>query len=177
MEYEVHGPYELPKDKDKNSRDFIDFEKEAINNFWETIEKEAKGLKNACGCYIFTVNDIPYYVGKAEKQSFADECFSSHKKEHYRKATKKVQRGKPCLYFITKITKARGAFAKPSKNHHKDIDFLEKFFMALALEKNPNLTNEKHTRFIKNIIVPGFLNTKPGQPKGAHQKLKKVLGA
>ncbi len=175
MKFEIYGPFELPKDTDKNSRDFIDLGKEAINKFWSEIEEEVQGLKDACGCYIFVVNNKPYYVGKAEKQTFKDECFTDNKEKHYRKASKTIKKGSPRLYFIAKKTEGRDRFAKPSKRGHRDIEFLENFFIALAVERNINLTNSKNTRFIRNIIVPGFLNTGKGQPKEAHQNLKNVF--
>ena len=54
MKYDVYGPFEL--DRDKNH--YLKKTKSDVLNFWSAVEDEIKGLSNACGCYVFTINDL-----------------------------------------------------------------------------------------------------------------------
>lgn len=68
MKYKTFGPYEIPLDLGEfNKR----IDKEDIDKFWSNVDP---GLNNACGIYIFSIKtksrEKPWYVGKAQKQSF-----------------------------------------------------------------------------------------------------------
>ena len=83
--------------------------------------------------------------------------------------------GKPYLYFISKLTPT-GNFAKPSINGHKATEFLEDILIGMALSKNDQLENTKGTKLLKELVVPGIINTpKRKASKGAVQKLKNAL--
>lgn len=83
MFFYPHGPFIISK----KSNGLILATAEYLKQFWEEIDEEYPGLSCACGCYVFATRAgkgvIPWYVGKTEKQSFAKECFYSHKINHY----------------------------------------------------------------------------------------------
>ena len=71
MEYDVYGPYNL-RDRKKV---LISANKETQKNFWKKVKLDAEGLDKACGCYVFSINNVPFYVGMTQKRSFDKECF------------------------------------------------------------------------------------------------------
>jgi hypothetical protein len=48
--------------------------------------------------------------------------------------------------------------------------------MSLGLNRNEKIMNEKRTKFIREMVVPGILNTGKGQTTSPARVLKKVLG-
>ncbi|MGB8901022.1 MAG: hypothetical protein WCC90_18035 [Methylocella sp.] len=48
--------------------------------------------------------------------------------------------------------------------------------IGIALKRNEKLANVRKTKLLKEMIVPGVLNSQPGPPGGAVQDLKKALG-
>ena len=144
--------------------------------FWNAVEETVAGLPDACGCYVFLVGTRAWYIGKAEKQTFRMECFSAHKLNQYNKALQYVQ-SVPRLIFLVKITPA-GYAAKHSKNGHKDIELLEKLLIGVALRKNPDILNVKDTKLLREMHVPGLINTGKGEGKAhAVQALRKAVGS
>ena len=83
---------------------------------------------------------------------FRGEIFQPHKREHYI--------GTPILHLIAKVEPTRGNFARSSQRGGRDIDALETAMIAMALNANPNVRNDKKTWFIRNCYVPGIF----GQP-------------
>jgi hypothetical protein len=79
------------------------------------------------------------------------------------------------LYLIPKLTKTL-KFSKPSENGHYDIEFLETMLIGIALDTNPELANIKKTKLLKEMVVPGVINTKPGAPPKSVQDLQNALG-
>lgn len=65
-------------------------DKQSLSAFWNAVD-ELCGyqISTACGCYVFSIRAgrgvLPWYVGKAEKQSFRAECFAAHKLNIYNK--------------------------------------------------------------------------------------------
>jgi hypothetical protein len=52
---------------------------------------------------------------------------------------------------------------------------LERWLIATAIEKNPDLINNKETRFLRNIHVTGLFNAGKGEATVDSQKLRKAL--
>lgn len=170
MKFYPYGPYEVPRNGRLIARD-----KKSKKLFWEQLEAQEKGISEACGCYIFTINGKAWYVGMAERQTFKLECFSLHKIVQYNEALQQVK-GKPKIIFLAKLTPSDN-FSKPSKRGHIDITVLENMLIGLALSKNPRLQNVKGTKFLKEMQVPGILNTRKGVGHSAAvQTFKKSLG-
>lgn len=178
MEYDIFGPFPL---RDRKRR-FIGRDAHSQKIFWTNVASECEGLNKACGCYIFVVNNKPYYVGKTEARSFDRECLTPRNQNIFKDVLNERYRGKPSLYLIAKLTKngrrTRNGrrFAKPSKTRHSDIEFLETLFIGQALKKNPNLENILKTKKLKKMHVPGFLNTRRGSNTISSSQLKVILG-
>lgn len=174
MNFDIYGPYNLPKCKG-----LIDRSADAKRAFWDAVEEDAPGLSNACGCYIYVVKakrgTLPWYVGITTKRTFRDEALGAHQLNHYNPAITRKVGVSPQLLFIAKKT-PQGRFAAPSQNVQRDIEFLEKFMFGVALNRNSSLSNSKNTKFLKKMVVPGVLNSPRRKPKLSEKALKDVLG-
>ena len=171
MKYEVHGPFKVPR-----NRRLIDHSPVARRTFWETVDDCETGLSKAVGCYVFCIGRRPWYVGVAERQAFDRECFALHKIVAFNSALNKVAKGQPQLVLISKMTNS-GRFAKPTTNAHKSSQFLEDMMIGMALAANPEIVNVKGTKFSKELVVPGVINTPLGKWKKTSVKfLKSALG-
>lgn len=130
-EFTVHGPFVVPVEKRKNGR-MVSISK--LKVFWE----ETGELRDRKGIYVFCVRAgkgiTPVYVGKTGKRSFEYEAFADHKlANHYNPALLDGQ-GTPVLFLIAH-PKSKGAVNK------RLIDQLETFFIDVAYQKNPDLSN------------------------------------
>lgn len=58
-----------------------------------------------------------------------------------------------------------------------DIRALEQLLIGAAIDRNPNLRNIKDTKVLREMNVPGFLNTKKGQATSESvQEFKRAIG-
>lgn len=180
MEYSIHGPFEIKRVKNKkNKKTIVDHSKEAKKIFWDIVsEKDDSDLPSSCGCYLFAIKASkgikPWYVGLAAKQSFEKECFTHQKINIYNDVLMKCGNGTPILFLIRKLTK-KGKFVKSSKNGHKDIVFLETMLIGTAIEKNPHLMNIQKTKYLKELCVPGLINTPKKKPSHPEHEFKKAI--
>lgn len=170
VNYEIFGPYEVPREGDLVSR-----EAKIRNKFWKEVDEDEEGLQDACGCYMLVIRNKAWYVGMAEKQSFKNECFQLHKIVQYDSALQKAK-GIPYLIFLAKMTPS-GSFASPGKNGYSDVRALEQLLIGAAIDRNPKLCNIKDTKVLRHMNVPGFLNSKKGQATSrAVQEFKRAIG-
>ena len=90
MKYKIYGPFEIPMLEGEFKKRI---DKEDINKFWRDVRSVDTGLESACGCYILSIKtnskEKPWYVGKAQSQSFSEECFTYHKIVQYHEALEK----------------------------------------------------------------------------------------
>ncbi len=146
--------------------------------FWKYVERKKPGLCAACGCYTFAIKHgdkiTPWYVGRAEKQSFKAECSTAHKMLKFYHVSQK--NGTPMLYFLARMTLRRETFAKPSKNGRADVRALEIMLISMALGQNPKLLNKKGTRFLRQITIPGVYHADQGKPSAVQSEMRKMLG-
>ena len=119
----------------------------------------------------------PWYVGKAQRQTFNQECFRSDKLVYYSE-TISGRQGTPVMFLIAKETPNRDNYANPSKTKtgHRDIDFLEQHLIGKALNRNWELCNIKSTKMYSELVVPGVFNSPKGNPGAAAKQLKILLG-
>jgi hypothetical protein len=175
MKFAIYGPYEIPR-----SNGLVETAAASKNKFWADVGASVTGLPDACGCYVFAVKarrgTLPWYVGLTTKRTFRDEALGYYQVIQYGQALGRKVGVKPMLFLLAKET-PKGRFAKPSRNSHKDVEFLERFMFALALNRNPKLRNTKNTRFLKKLVVPGVINSPRRPPKGSERELKAVLGS
>lgn len=170
MNYKVFGPYPIRRDGRLISKT-----RDHLRAFWSEIDAEAKGLSDACGCYVFSIRRRAWYVGLAEKQSFCQECFALHKLTQYNYALQHVS-GEPQLHLLAKLTPT-GRFASPGVSGHRDIQFLETLLIGMALNQNENLQNVRGTKFLREMRVPGILRTARGEGRLAPvRSLRDALG-
>ncbi len=139
------------------------------------LERHEAGLSSACGCYVFAIHAgkgyTPYYVGQASKSSIFREALNPSNREKYNKVSESA--GKPLLFFLPKRTPG-GKYKKRGRKSNT-INFLERWLIAAAIEKNPSLINTKETRFLRNISIAGIFNAKKGKPTKPSRELKKAL--
>ena len=169
-------PYKAINIPRKNGR--IDRDKISLSNFWLKVNEMDSELSGAVGCYIFSIRAgrglLPWYVGLAEKQTFRKECFGIHKLINYNDALN-GRKGTPVLTLIAKYTNTE-RFAKPSKNGHTDIRFLENMLIGACIRRNPNLLNIKKTKLLKEMIVPGLLNNTKGRDYLDVKEFRSLIG-
>ena len=48
--------------------------------------------------------------------------------------------------------------------------------MSMALSANEKLINVQGVAWLRNIVIPGFINTGQGKPRREAQDLKRMLG-
>ena len=147
--------------------------------FWATVDSPTEdGVSGSIGCYIFSVRAgrgiLPWYVGLAEKQSFRKECFTSHKLVHYNNVLAS-QKGTPMMTFISKYTPG-GKLLNPTGNEHRDIKFLERMLISNCLQRNPCVSNARDTKLLRDMVVPGLLNSPTGMPPSSVSAFKTLIG-
>jgi len=170
VRFNVYGPVPVPRDGHRVSR-----HRDERRAFWAEVESAAQGLSGACGCYILVLRRRAWYVGLAERQSFKKECFTHHKLLLYNEALDS-RRGRPSLLFLAKET-PRGRFAKPTRAGHRSVRMLENVLIGLAIRRNRKLLNIRGTKLLREMIVPGVLNTERGTARALPvQALRRSLG-
>ena len=78
MRFAFYGGFELPRRNGLINDTIL-----AKNAYWADVNDKMEGLANACGCYIFSAQNIPWYVCLAARQSFQNECLTHHKVNIY----------------------------------------------------------------------------------------------
>lgn len=171
MHFEIYGSFPVARKGNLVSRS-----REDKRTFWAAVEDAEPGLSDACGCYVFVIRNRAWYVGMAERQSFKKECFALHKITQYNEALSHVS-GNPTLLLLPKLTPG-GRFASPTTRGHADVRLLENLLIGSALGRNAQLQNVKGTRLLREMNVPGFLNSRQGQARAnLVQSFKRAVGA
>ncbi len=169
MYFYPFGPFEITR-----NGTCISEHKDDKQQFWHNVEEQEKSLPDACGCYIFIINNKVWYVGRTKKQGFRGECFADHKIKIFDKALIE-HKGIPKLILIARYTNS-DRLSQPS-NGHNDIVFLEKILIGYGVKCNPDLLNVKDTKYLRELTVPGVINTGRGEANAKSvQSLKQVLG-
>jgi hypothetical protein len=175
MNFLPHTAIEIPR----RSGGLIAADKISLAQFWDRVEVELEtGLSGAIGCYIFSVRAgkgvLPWYVGLAEKQSFKKECFTSHKLVHYNNVVSE-RKGTPLLTLVSKYTPG-GKLLNPTGNSHRDIQFLEALLIANCMARNGDLYNKRDTKLLREMVVPGLLNTAAGKSPSSVVAFRNLVG-
>lgn len=175
MNFVPHTSIEIPR----SSSGLIAGEKASLAKFWDRVETELEeGLSGGIGCYIFSVRAgkgvLPWYVGLAEKQSFRKECFASHKLVHYNNVVAD-RKGTPLLTLVAKYTPG-SKVVSPTGNEHRDIQFLESMLISSCLGRNSDLYNKRDTKLLREMVVPGLLNTPQGKLATSVSEFRSLVG-
>ena len=186
MRFNVYGPYEVPLEY--GDVDWLD--PNDLKFFWEEIvEQTVPRLSSACGVYIFgmtgaegrkkgiAAKTLPWYVGKAEKQTFKEECFNSRNLNNYNKTitTTYKNKGRPLLYLLARHNDD-GEFSKTTKEEYPGVQFVERMMIQMSLASNNQLLNTDFTKDAKTTNIRGFIhdNTR-GRDTSSVRQLKETL--
>jgi hypothetical protein len=136
-------------------------------------------LSGGCGCYVVAAaggnGSLPHYVGLTTRRTFSEECSAPHVTKHFNDVIAGKPKLRPQLFLVAKLT-PKGRFAKPSAAQHADIEFLETYMIALALDRNADLRNQKQTTYLRRLRVEGFFNAGQGKPSPSASSLRALLG-
>lgn len=174
MRFDVAGPFELRRYGSKKI-----LTDESLADLKVQLEEWETGLAEACGCYLFAMRAgkglMPYYVGQACKRSLSKEALNSANIVKFNKILSN-RNGTPVIFLLPMRTPS-GKFRKQKKTNGglNELDFLERWLIAAALEKNSTLINNKETYFLRNIHVSGIFNPRQGEATLASQELAKAL--
>jgi hypothetical protein len=173
MIYRVYGGFKL----DRKCNGHIDVARAAKAAFWHLVQEAKEGLSDGCGIYLFVMKSggglMPWYVGKAEQQSFKKEIFTHHKLTYYNDVVTNKQ-GTPYIYFIPRMS-PNDRLCKPAIN--KSVRFLETLLVGMALQRNEDLKNVSGTALLKTLQVRGVINSGiKGHPGAPAAELKSALG-
>ena len=173
MDFGVIGPIKLSRHGKKRL-----ITAESVKELIKELESREEGLSQACGCYVFAKNTgkglMPWYVGQACKQPLAAEALNPTNREKYN--TVLDAQGSPVLFFLPLRTPTGKLRKRPKgKGRIRALDFLEKWLIAAALERNENLKNNQQTVFLRTIHVTGILNARKGGSTKASQSLSRTL--
>lgn len=176
MNFEVLGPFFI-KTPNMITIDQIKELKKSIKE-----DADLTGLLSGPGCYVFGVKSsrskrvMPWYVGKAEKQSVLKEATNAAHLQMYNEVLNIYVRGRPALIFLPQVTPtgrpaalAKGSGKKPS------VEFMEDWLIAAALKSNPRLINIKKTKMLNKLWVRGLFNARPGDSNSESKALKASL--
>ena len=176
MNYDIFGPYALPK-KTAAKGKVLDLSAKSLRPFWEAIEEnEGIDLRNGRGCYLFAHKAgggfKPWYVGQS-KGPFAKEVFTPKNKGHYSEVYSDLGAATPVIFLIARLTTGGGLSERSLSS--KEVDFIEQKLIGLALAKNPDLINVANTRHHKGLVIPGIHNHS-GSLSPAARNLRTALG-
>ena len=176
MNYDIYGPYALPKKNAAKGR-VLDLSAKRLRLFWEDIEEDQGiDVREGRGCYLFAHRAgggfKPWYVGQS-KGPFAKEVFSAKNKGHYRDVYSDLGAATPVIFLIARLTNG-GDLSKRSLSS-KEVDFIEQKLMGLALARNPGLINVANMKHHKRLVIPGIHNHS-GSLSPAARDLRTALG-
>jgi len=174
MSFELSGSLIIPK----KENGLINSDKGALREFWSYVDESyGDSISCAVGCYVYSIRAgkgiLPWYVGLAEKQVFSDECFSTSKLNYYNDAIA-ARKGTPELFLIIRTTEG-GKISKPTVNEYKDVQTLESMLIKTCIDRNPELYNIKETKYLREMVVPGYLNNPKGRDTKRIKELQEIL--
>ncbi|WP_211443003.1 hypothetical protein [Collimonas humicola] len=176
MKFEVLGPYYFP------TRTII--KADHIKKLKATALEDPFGasLLSGPGCYVFGVKSsgsarvVPWYVGKAERQSVLKESTNGSHLQLYNEILDEYKRGRPALYFVPAVTlQGRGRSPVQKGGKMPAVDFLEDWLIARALQSNPGLWNARKTKLLRELSVRGIFNPTKGDMTLPSASLKECL--
>lgn len=172
MKFKIFGPFAIELDTYGNIPN-------SMNAFWSAVESSHPGLSSARGCYLFGIRSsggpriVPWYIGKTNRQAFDPECFMPHQRNHYSRAVNFYERARPFLYLVAQMMAHGQKFYRGRAPH--DIEFLETYLIGFGLRANEDLLNKRATKFYRETVLPGFLNSGAGHPGNPANDLRSTL--
>ena len=153
---QVFGPFPIECEKATSGRIIP---KAGINGFWS--QEGVKTCVAKQGCYVFAMQASkgykPWYVGKATKGGFAQECFTTDKLHRYDESLALSGKGTPVLYFIA----ASGTKKKVPKKY---IDQLETLLIHEAYSVNYQIRQKSKIKTAPQWGIKGVIRGGKGKP-------------
>jgi len=172
MNFDVAGPFDITRHGKKKN-----IAKESLADLKEQMEEREVGLSESCGCYVFAKRAgkgiIPWYVGQACRRPILKEALNDSNIIKYNKVLD--QNGTPLLFVLPARTPQGKLRRRPEKPELPVLDFLERWLISVAIDRNPDLINSKETRFLRSLHVAGIFNAKQGESTSASKKLSRTL--
>ncbi|MGH8444650.1 MAG: hypothetical protein ACREVL_05245 [Solimonas sp.] len=173
--FEIFGPFDLPL----TVAGRLDLSSAARTRFWMEVEGRESGLGSACGCFVFSVRNgrqtLPWYVGRAESQPFADHCLGDACLPIYARALEGLQPYCAHLHLLAKLTPT-GHPSRAARHAHAEIAFIERVLIDLALTRNPQLMNYSDDELPRSLCIPGLLNPQDAPLTIDARALRSILG-
>jgi hypothetical protein len=175
MNFFPHSAIEIPR----HQNGLVAADKNSLQLFWSQVDIQLEAnLSDGIGCYIFSIRAgrgvLPWYVGLAERQSFSRECFTAHKINHYNNAIAD-RAGRPLLTLIAKYSPGQRLISATG-SEHRDIQFLEGMLLSTCLRRNPDLYNKRDTKLLREMVVPGLINTPQGKAHTSVAEFRDLIG-
>jgi hypothetical protein len=172
MRYAVTGPFKIGRTASGR------VDRSQLGALWALADHQWQGLASACGVYLFCIQPsgsqrlVPWYVGKTGG-TFKGESFDYHKLEAYNSALDEYKACTPYLILVPRLTPG-GRFI--NREEPADIELLEYYFIALAMQSNPRLYNRRDTTFFRELEIDGVTTNHGGHPGTSALALKRALG-
>lgn len=193
MNFKVYGPFLLNSHSGSGKEGLPGWiDQPDIKDFWDTVGQQNAILEKACGVYIFCVDgkqkrkgkttNLPWYVGKAEKLTFKQECFNHRNQLSYNKVISQLYREVTAInfYFVARHDED-GEFSAPAKKDdetvYEGVRFAERLFMQKSLAANNQLLNKQDLTNARRTRIRNILNwSVPGRDDSSVSALKDSLG-
>jgi hypothetical protein len=163
----VVGPVEIPAQSHGSSKHI---RKQDIETFWLTPEAVAVAAKH--GCFVFALRaakgHTPWYVGQT-KVGMEKECFSHRNVGIYNEVLFHGKKGTPVMFFIV----PDGAKIKVPR---ATVDDIEQFLIQTGVQKNPGISNVKHTKNLADWCIEGVIRAGQGRRPKPSQAFVKMFG-
>lgn len=164
----VYGPFPIEYDESNGIKRITGKHE---SRFWKV--SAVQPLMKKRGCYVFAVRAAkgfkPWYVGKTNAgKGFKQECFTSHKLNHYNDALFRGGKGRPVLFFV----------APPNKKNvvpTAELDHMEKELIQYGIRKNPDLCNVQNTKNVPQWTIKGVIRSPRGKPAAAARSFRTMM--
>jgi hypothetical protein len=173
IQFAVSLSYVMPTTSNQFGKRVLDTGKETIKSFWKKVDSTGIGsVSDKRGSYVFSLKsgkgENPWYVGKAAKQDFRNECFTPDKRHKFDSAIT-ARKGTPYLRFVVHKKSGQGKWAT------KAIHELEEYLIGLAYARNSLLLNRRRLPNHR-WHIPGVVASGRGKPSHGSSSLKNLLG-
>ncbi|MEO0369806.1 MAG: hypothetical protein AAF197_13655 [Pseudomonadota bacterium] len=171
--YETFGEFKLPRTKSKSRLD----DERLSSEFWQSLEARYPGLIHASGCYILAIRNSagirPWYVGKANgNKGFYQEALNHRNVRNINRQIDLQKSGTPIVFLIARMTPG-GRFK--NNRDERDLKWLERELIELALIANPDLMNKQATDFAQKVVLPGVINSPRKRYSESAKRLRRCL--